>query len=978
MKKFINLLILFSLLLLSGCGKEKYVTFIYNDNVHDDQKCKITEGRINCKINEPTKEGYTFLGWYDENDNYVDPNGVFNKDITLYPEYSKNKNAEKEEDKKYVIAFDLNDGYGTMPTVEVEYGKKLSDLSKIPTRNEYIFKGFYDKKDYTKGVQYYDENGKSVRNFDRTTNIALYARWEKKEEPKQETAVNTEPKKDSIARVETKKQETTTKEETKKEEPKQNTTTKVETKKEKPKQNTTTNVETKKTETKQETTKKEETKKTETKQETTNVETKKTETKQETTKKEETKKTETKQETTKKEETKKTETKQETTKKEETKKTETKQDTTKKEETKKTETKQDTTKEEETKKTETKQDTTQKEETKKTETKQETTKKEETKKTEPKQDTKKIDPIPTYTITYNSNGGTGEMKTQSVTGNATLSSNTYKREGYTFLGWNTKSDGTGTSYKDKDTIKLTGNITLYAMWKVVPPTTYEVSFNSNGGSGGQTANVKATYGKPMPTISTTAPTRSGYIFTGWYDKNGTKYYDEKGASVKNFDLKIALVLYAGWYDKNTFTVKYDCNGGTNAPADHQVKNGETFAPKASTCTRPGYIFDGWYTKPVDGSNWTFNVAKANFDSKNWPNNTITLYAHWDKELKTNSVIKPDSSKYKYVGKCTDLIGSNIMNMSINQYCSYESDTLKYYIIKQNRYIITYVWAKDAYNQFKMGVPAVDPNPSSSRKNNNYGNTKILQYNWLGRDIMENEIKQNNYENKGLVGFNASAMIAQQWVTDSYKQNVPTGWYGQTHINIYRVNGETIRASYDKYKYNTIIYGLANDGSLKYFKSNYNSDVYVAGNDLNKQYIEDVYKIKNTFGFSPVLVEKGQKVVNNNDKNMREAICQKDKNNFAFITSTSSDRDNGLSYNDMANMMVSMGCYTGFNLDGGGSTSYFYKSNAVKNNNNSGFYRYNTNTDLVGPGEQHGVAYKYPGSTQTETRVSADIIYFVEQ
>ena len=45
--------------------------------------------------------------------------------------------------------------------------------------------------------------------------------------------------------------------------------------------------------------------------------------------------------------------------------------------------------------------------------------------------------------------------------------------------------------------------------------TYTVTFNANGGSGGQSSSVTATYGSAMPSISTTKPTKDGYTFAGW-------------------------------------------------------------------------------------------------------------------------------------------------------------------------------------------------------------------------------------------------------------------------------------------------------------------------------------------------------------------------------------------------------------------------------------------------------------------------------
>ena len=428
MKKTIKLLVVLVLLLLSGCGKEKYVTFIYNDKVHDDQKCKITEGRINCKINEPTKEGYTFIGWYDEKNNIVNPNGVFTEDITLYPEYSKNQSVDSKADNKYFIAFDMNDGYGTMPTVEVKYGEKLSDLSKIPSRNDYVFKGFYDKKDYTKGVQYYDENGKSVRTFDRTTNIALYARWEKKDNTQAGATKN-----ESIASVETQKTNTSTTNSYIVNNKDNNTAVsdkkvaKIENK------TTDTKTETKKTETKR-TESKVDTKTSDTKKTETNVDTKTTNTKTE-----ENKKTDTKTTNAKTEE-KKTDTKTSDTKKAET-KVDTKTTNTKTEENKKTDTKTSDTKKAETK-VDTKTTNTKTEENKKTDTNKETEKKEEQKQPQ------------VYAVTFNSNDKTGKTKTQNVTGKTSLSSNTFEREGYVFKEWNTKADGTGTAYKDKQTIEF--------------------------------------------------------------------------------------------------------------------------------------------------------------------------------------------------------------------------------------------------------------------------------------------------------------------------------------------------------------------------------------------------------------------------------------------------------------------------------------------------------------------------------------------
>ena len=80
--------------------------------------------------------------------------------------------------------------------------------------------------------------------------------------------------------------------------------------------------------------------------------------------------------------------------------------------------------------------------------------------------------------------------------------------------------------------------------------TATVSFNANSGTGGQTATVTATYDAAMPSISTTAPTRTGYAFMGWYDNadytKGTQYYTAAGASARTWNKVANTTLYAGW------------------------------------------------------------------------------------------------------------------------------------------------------------------------------------------------------------------------------------------------------------------------------------------------------------------------------------------------------------------------------------------------------------------------------------------------
>ena len=73
-----------------------------------------------------------------------------------------------------------------------------------------------------------------------------------------------------------------------------------------------------------------------------------------------------------------------------------------------------------------------------------------------------------YTITFNANGGEGSMEPQrfEVGVDTALNTNTFTREGYKFISWNTAADGSGATYADGGAIlELDGDMTLYAQWQ---------------------------------------------------------------------------------------------------------------------------------------------------------------------------------------------------------------------------------------------------------------------------------------------------------------------------------------------------------------------------------------------------------------------------------------------------------------------------------------------------------------------------------
>ena len=81
--------------------------------------------------------------------------------------------------------------------------------------------------------------------------------------------------------------------------------------------------------------------------------------------------------------------------------------------------------------------------------------------------------VTTYTVTFDANGGEGTMDTQLFTEDyeKALSANKFTREGFSFAGWNTMRDGTGTAYADQQKIKVVADMTLYAQWNEERPVT---------------------------------------------------------------------------------------------------------------------------------------------------------------------------------------------------------------------------------------------------------------------------------------------------------------------------------------------------------------------------------------------------------------------------------------------------------------------------------------------------------------------------
>ncbi len=263
-------------------------------------------------------------------------------------------------------------------------------------------------------------------------------------------------------------------------------------------------------------------------------------------------------------------------------------------------------------------------------------------------------------VTYKVNGSTGGMvptdgNNPYTPGTAAtiLGAGTMSRTGYTFNGWNTMSDGSGADYAVSSTFTIDNHLTLYAKWTA---NTYAVTFDKQSGTGGS-SGVTATYGAAMPTA--TAPTRSGWIFAGYYSAingGGTQYYTASMTSATTWNLTANTTLYAYW--TSSPTVNFEANGGTTpSPVSKTVTTGSTYGSLATT-SRPGYTFKGWYTAATGGTAVTSitTVTEPGYH---------TLYAQWTTETTAASAAKhyirgeaenPTTHPLGYYTSANDLIG----------------------------------------------------------------------------------------------------------------------------------------------------------------------------------------------------------------------------------------------------------------------------------------------------------------------------------
>jgi uncharacterized repeat protein (TIGR02543 family) len=251
----------------------------------------------------------------------------------------------------------------------------------------------------------------------------------------------------------------------------------------------------------------------------------------------------------------------------------------------------------------------------------------------------------TYRVAYDKNAGdaAGTMDTSGHTYNQAknLSANSFTKTGYAFAGWNTRTDGSGTSYSDSQNVTNLSSangatVTLYARWTAI---TYRVAYDKNAGDAAGTMDTSGHTYNQAKNLSTNSFTKTGYAFAGWKtaaDGSGDGYTD--GASVTNLSSTdgATVTLYAQWRTI-TYTVEYNTNGGSGATESSVHTYNEGKALTANSFTRNGFIFDTWNTE-ANGSGTSYADGESVTNLSSIDNGIVTLYAQWRNTVFVNIIV----------------------------------------------------------------------------------------------------------------------------------------------------------------------------------------------------------------------------------------------------------------------------------------------------------------------------------------------------
>ena len=265
--------------------------------------------------------------------------------------------------------------------------------------------------------------------------------------------------------------------------------------------------------------------------------------------------------------------------------------------------------------------------------------------------------IACYAVAYDGNNATGGTvpapnttylpgETVTVLGNT----GNLERTGYTFAGWNTAANGSGTSYTAGATFAINSSVTFYAKWT---PITYIVRFHKNHNDAtGTMSDLTLTYDVAQP-LTTNAFIRNGYALVGWSTTaNGTVAYTD-GQSVSNLaTVQDAVVnLYAQWTE--LYTIGYDLAGGSVATPNPTTYTTWSNAITLVNPTREGYTFMGWTGTDLTEPTMTVTIPQGSTGNRTYTATWAETYTI-TYDLAGGNVATPNPTTYTVLSEAITL------------------------------------------------------------------------------------------------------------------------------------------------------------------------------------------------------------------------------------------------------------------------------------------------------------------------------------
>ena len=297
------------------------------------------------------------------------------------------------------------------------------------------------------------------------------------------------------------------------------------------------------------------------------------------------------------------------------------------------------------------------------------------------------------------------------------------RDGYVFKGWVDKNE---TPIYNK--VLLAEDTILYAVWeKDETSNTIIITFDTKGGSKINSITIN----KDTELILPKDPTRNGYVFKGWVDKNETPIYNK-------VLLAEDTILYAVWEKdetSNTITITFDTKDGSKIDRITINKETELILPKEPT--RDGYVFKGWVDK-----NETPIYNKVLLAEN------TTLYAIWEKVENKKTSTKTEKPKTNTNTNNNNSTNTNKPNPNANN--NTNTNNNENTILPEEKPPVvekTQAEKNDEYRkqlQNKYSVKIAYKNELGNYTINGYGSEKLNDDNKINNCLREIDTTLKNY------------------------------------------------------------------------------------------------------------------------------------------------------------------------------------------------------------------------------------------